>query len=507
MMAEELGRIHMLQTEAVSRADFSPEKLLQKLINNRLIVQEAEAVGLADDSAVTGAVLQYRENLAYRVLMHESLPDTFTVSDNDLQQAFARHYERFDVRFLCVPDSAEATRLLDSIRHGAPMDQLARAVSVDKYKDNGGLSTEHVLRTLPVDLRSQFAASKPGDIIGPAPLWRVWATFRVEARHPADPSVLDSVKADVSALVLEEKRNTFREQYLSQLRAYLPVNVDTVQVDSIITRMLLGVDDPPFLAVTIAASRGMLLSDLRSRYIHRASGRNDRLPKAVLHEVLDEQIAVLLLKEAASRQEYVSRSQFDAPAHAFRDSILIVSYLEDVVAPTVKITDQDVADFYEANKLHYHAPNQYKIASITRATEDQARSDYVATTTGTDFAWLARQNSIDQYKEKGGERNWLDVSVFPQEILAELDSLPIGGVTRPTKVDEGFIVMRVLDRKAGATLPLDKVKDRIRSALITQRQTLAIDESIKTLRAGASIHIDEKTLQSLQISGPADASE
>ncbi len=507
MMAEELGRIHMMQTEAVTRADYNPEKLLQKLVNNRLIVQEAEAIGLADDTVITKAVRGYRENLAYRVLLRESLPDTFTVSDADLQRDFSRHYERFDVRFLCVPDSTQAVHLADSIRHGAPMDALARELSVDKYKDNGGLSTEHVLRTLPVDLRPTFASSKPGDLIGPVPMWRVWATFRVEARHPADPAAFDSVKNDVAELIVEEKRNSYRREYLDHLRSYLPVFVDSVQVDSIITRMILGVEDPPFLAATVAASRSLTLAELRNKYIHRASGRNDRFPQAVLHEVLDDQIAILLLKEAASREEYVTRPAFDEPAKAYRDSLLVVDYLEDVVAPMAKVSDADVAAFYEQNQARYHSPNQYKIASITRKAEDEAAADYQQVTGGTDFAWLAKRNSIDAYKEKGGERNWLEAGTFPAEIRAELDSLPLGGVARPAKVDEGYIIMRILDRKSGELLPLEKVSERIRSALTQQRQTQAIDETLRALRESAQIHIDEKVMESLKISGPADEPE
>ncbi len=507
MMAEELGRIHMMKTEVVTRSDYNPEKLLQKLINNRLIVQEAEAIGLAADSVITNAVTRYRENLAYRALLRESTPDTFAVSDAELQRDFARHYERFDVRFLCVPDSAQAIRLVDSIRDGAPMDVLARELSVDKYKDNGGLSADHVLRSLPVDLRPAFASSKPGDVIGPVPMWRVWATFRVEARHLADPAVFDSVKNDVAQLIIEEKRNGFRRQYLDQLRSYLPVFVDSVQVDSIITRMMLGVEDPPFLAATVAASRSLTLSELRSKYIHRAAGRNDRLPHMVLREVLEDQIAILLLKEAASRQEYVSRPAFDEPARAVRDSLLIVDYLEDVVAPMAKVTDEDVAAFYEQNKARYRSPNQYRIASITRTTPEEAEADYQLTTGGTDFAWLAKRNSIDSYKEKGGERNWLEAGAFPPEIRAELDSLPIGGVARPAKVDEGYIIMRILDRKPGEQLPLDKVAGRIRSALVQQKQAQAIDESLRALRESAQIHIDEKVMQSLKITGPADEAE
>lgn len=507
MLAEELGRIHMMQTEVVSRSDYSPEKLLQKLINNRLIVQEAEAIGLADDTVITNAVTRYRENLAYRALMRESMPDTFTVSDAELQREFARHYERFDVRFLCVPDSAQASHLADSIRRGAPMDALARELSIDKYKDNGGLSTEHVLRSLPVDLRPAFASSKPGDLIGPAPMWRVWATFRVEGRHPADPAIFDTVKSDVAQLIIEEKSNAFRRQYLANLRSYLPVFVDTVQVDSIIARMMQGVEDPPFLAATVAASRSLTLAELRKQYIHRAAGRNDRLPQNMLREVLEDQVAILLLKEAASRQEYVFRPVFDEPARAVRDSLLIVDYLQDVVAPMVKVTDEEVAAIYEQNKIRYRSPNQYKIASITRATQEEAEADYQLTTGGTDFAWLAKRNSIDLYKEKGGERNWLEAGAFPLEIRAELDSLPLGGVARPAKVEEGYIIMRLLDRKPGEQLPLDKVSGRIRSALVQQKQTQAIDESLRALRESAQIHIDEKIMQSLTITGPADESE
>ena len=507
MMAEELGRIHMMQTGSVTRENFSPEKLLQKLINNRLIVQEAETIGLEDDPLVTEAVSAFREKLAYRVLLKKSLPDTITVSEEEIRREFEQLYGRYDVRFLCVLDSTEAVKLADSIRHGAPMDQIARAISVDKYKNDGGLSSGHTLRELPVDLRPQFIAAHPGDLFGPFPLWRVWATLRFEARHDADTTLLDSVRSELAQLIRDQKRNDYRRQYIDEAGEDIRIDVDSVQVDSLLIRMQLGIEEPDVPAATVAGKRTVMLPELRKKYIHRAAGTTDRLLPIVVREVLQEQIDQLLLKEIAARQGDILGTEHEERLRAFTDSLLVITYLNDVIAPSVKVSDADISDFYEQNKTRYVGSDQYKVASLTRILREEIDADFQLAVNGTDFAWLAKRNSIDPYKEQGGERNWEHAGTFPEHLRAELDSLPIGGVTQPSAVDEGFAILRLVDRKEGELLPFEQVEARIRSALEQQKQFEAIDAAIQDLRASAEIHIDEQVLQELNIVGPAEVDE
>ena len=507
MMAEELGRIHMLQMEAVNRADFSPERLLQKMINNRLIVQEAIAIGLAEDTLITGPVTRFRESLAYRALLRESVPDSFAVTPEEVEQEFSRWYERYDVRFLCVPDSTQAILLADSIRRGAEMDQIARAFSVDKYKDDGGLSANNTLRMLPVDLRSAFASAAPGDLFGPVQLWRVWATLRFENRRPADPAILDSVRTEVTELLREQKRSDFKRQFVDSLRQGMRVVVDSTQIDSVIVRMLSGELEPELPAVVVGENRKLVLPELRKKYIHRATGQKDRFPRMILWEVLAEQLDVMVLKEAASRAEYTMRPQFDERTQAFTDSLLIIAYLSDVVAPSVSVSHDDIAAYYEQYKSYYRLPTRFKVASLTRATEDEAKADYNLLTSGTDFAWLAKRNSIDLYKEKGGERDWLDAAAFAPVMRAELDSLPVGGIVSPKQVDEGWVLMQLVDRQTGEIQPLDQVEGRIRAKLTEQKQFEAIDAAIRALRETADIRINDQVLQDLMIAGPTEELE
>jgi len=496
-----------MQAGTMHRSDFNASRLLQKMINNRLFVQEAEQIGLADDSAVVAAVQRQRESLAYKALLRESTPDTFTVSDDELRAEYNRLYQKLDLRSICVADSAPAFQIADSIRRGVPMDQLAKRHSVDRFKDIGGLAVGQVLRSMPSDMHGALADGQVGDLIGPLAVWRIWATFRLEARHPADSSMFDSLKAEMRQIVFTRKRNEFRRQYVQQVRKDISVVIDSAQVDSILIRMGMGLEEGETSVATVAGNRVLTALSLRNKYIHEISGRVDRDPRLVLHEVLNEQVAILILKEAAKRQEVLSRSELDAPLKAYRDSLLVAYYLEDVVAPTVKISDEDVAAYYEKNQSLYRAPDRYKIASITRDSLAEANADYAAAISGTDFAWLARRNSTDDFKEKGGERNWLDASAFPAPIRAELDSLPLGGIAQPTSVDDGYIVMKLLDRTKGERLSLQEVSARIRGVLAQPKQLQAIDAAVTALRKAADIHVDEDVLKNLQIAGPVEKSD
>ena len=166
-----------------------------------------------------------------------------------------------------------------------------------------------------------------------------------------------------------------------------------------------------------------------------------------------------------------------------------------------------VAEYYAQNEPLMHGPASYKVATITRDTQEDAEADYQAISSGTDFAWLAGRHSTDDFKEKGGERDWLIATGFPATIRAELDSLPIGGVLPPASLEDGYVIMKLIGRKEGERLSLPDVTKRIRSTLERQKQLEAIDAAIKALRDPAKIDINQDALDKLQIIGPVQTGD
>jgi hypothetical protein len=502
MIERQLIRIHTMMAAESSRTNFSLDKLVQRMINDLLLEQEARNVGLEQDSGIVERVVKYRANAAYKLMMKVVFPDTFRASEDEIRAEYAKDFQRFGIRTLCVTDSALAVALADSIRHGAPMADLAKRHSIDQFKEKGGDAGSYALLDIPPVVQPRIIDAKPGDVLGPYFLWRTWALIQLESRLDHDSAtVLDSVRTTVERMVVEAKRKAAQHDHALKMRATVPVMVDTVQIDSMLYRYSLNLPASGRALITVGGTNTISETDLRGKYVHRAVSNADRDQKKVLWELCDEQVEMLLLQAEAAQSKFSEMEEVREPVKAYEDSMLVLAYLQDVVAAKVTVSKEEIEAAYQQNKSFYHEPNKYKVLTLTRMSEQEAEDDYQKLMSGTDFSWLAKRHSTDDAREQGGERDWITRDRIPATLASGMDTMRIGTINRPVQTDGGLVIVKLVDRQTGAPLSLDRVKGSLEAGLQRKKQMEAIDSTIKQLRQSAEITIREDVINELRVTG------
>ncbi|MCL4305390.1 peptidyl-prolyl cis-trans isomerase [bacterium] len=502
MLARELGRIHAAQTTEVQRTDFDFERLVQSMINNKLIVQDAYALGLDQEKTITESVRWFREMIAYQQLIADIQPKNLEIPESELRAGFERYFRRAMLRLICVADSGFCASLADSIRNGVSMASLASRYAIDKYRDLGGDAGVYPLYSLPETLFEKLEGARTGELLGPLYLWRTWALVRPDAFLPPDKAVYDSVKSVIYEQLWSDKATAIRNEFIEREAESILVWADSAAVDSIPERIDLNMPASKRVVLRVGKSRELLEDELQNKYIHRFVSRKDRDAREVLWEVFNEQRQIMLLKEIAHKQKYVDDPRLDEEAEAFKDSMMIVRYLESVIAPTIKISDAEIKAYYDANPDKFHKPGRVRVAIITRETQEEAQMDYERILAGADFTWIAKQYSIDEYKDRGGLREWADLEKFPSMIAEQIEMLPIGGCLPPLLGDEGFVVLKLVEREPGPRRSLDEVRSSIRGHIEQKKQLEAIEATIRDLRNDSEIVINQQAIQSLQADTP-----
>jgi hypothetical protein len=503
-LEQELVRIHSAQMGEVHAENFSLDRLVQKLINDCLIAQEARGIGLDQDSAVAVPVGDYRESLALDQYLRAAVPDSFPVSDQELRDAYNRDFRWFDIQTISVTDSSRAAQIADSIRAGVSMDTLAVRHSVDNYHRSGGRGGRHRLIASPPDIMPLLENAKVGDILGPVYMWRLRTVMRVNKIEPAEPEGFDSLRIQINYLVQREKTNQFMRELTQKLRDRFPVRVDSVAVDSLLDHMRLGQSPSNHPVITVAGTRRLSEADLRRRYMMHASGHPERDARVMLRETVDAQIRVMLMRAAAVQDNFAQREDVLRQTRRYEDSLLVSVYLEDVVNAGVNVSADEIKDYYNQHKTSFRRPPRVHFATLTRNSAEEAQEDYKKIRSGSDFAWLVKQNSVDDARDKGGLREWVTIDQLPVEIRPIFDTLAIGDVTPPCKLDIGWTIVQLTGRQEGEQESLEQVSPRIRANLQRQRQLDAINSTMQVLRKHASIDIRKDVLKSLQVVGRKD---
>ncbi len=120
------------------------EKLLEEVVNQELLFQEAEALKLAQDPAVQDALEKAKRQFLIQRFLQIHLQDKVKVTPEDVQAYYDKNKatfvapEKVRAAHILVKDEKLAKDLLNKIRKGADFSSLAMENSIDPSKVNGG---------------------------------------------------------------------------------------------------------------------------------------------------------------------------------------------------------------------------------------------------------------------------------------------------------------------------------------------------------------------------------
>ncbi len=144
--------------------------------------------------------------------------------------------------------------------------------------------------------------------------------------------------------------------------------------------------------------------------------------------------------------------------------LLLDQELQAHVVRNTAVSDAAIKSAYQANA---DAFAEAHLLRMTLSSSNDVRDALSKLESGTDFATLAKQESIDQLKSNGGDMGFVLLSQLqPQEQDAIGRAKP-GGVTDPIPTGTAFELFKVVERR---TQPLDEASAQIRSGLQQQLQ-------------------------------------
>ncbi len=162
------------------------------------------------------------------------------------------------------------------------------------------------------------------------------------------------------------------------------------------------------------------------------------------------------------------------------------------------LTEKEMLEFYEKNKQGYTEPAEVALSNIFIAFgKDQNQAllrakEIVAQARGgaADFKTLAQKYTES---EPGKKNPSLGTFKVP-EVKAAVENAQAGAVTDPVKLDTGYSIFRVDERKEAKQLAFEdeRVKNHIARVLVDQRSGEQIEQYLAKLRNDAFIEIDAR---------------
>jgi parvulin-like peptidyl-prolyl isomerase len=180
---------------------------------------------------------------------------------------------------------------------------------------------------------------------------------------------------------------------------------------------------------------------------------------------VDQLISERAQSEGATSSQFLRSQHLSlAEGRQIARRLLIQSELQSRVLHNTVVSDASIKQVYEQNKASFAEAH---LLRITVPNSSDVRDILTKVNSGTDFATLAKQKSIDQLGPNGGDMGFVLMSgLSPQEQDA-VSRAKTGGVTDPIPTQSAFEIFKVAERR---TQPLDEAAQEIGSTLQQQQR-------------------------------------
>jgi peptidyl-prolyl cis-trans isomerase SurA len=217
--------------------------------------------------------------------------------------------------------------------------------------------------------------------------------------------------------------------------------------------------------------------------------------------------------EQIKQQNHLDDSQFaealkaqgftlESYRKSLRKQILELKVVNTAVRARVSVGDDEVRAYYKQNERLMAADRQSHLRQILVAVAEHGSADEVERKRkvaqkvvelargGTSFVELAKQYSDDEAtKSGGGDLGWVGKGVLVDALDDAAASMEAGDVRGPIRSERGWVVLQLVERKAGDLKPFDEVKEQLRKQLYDEQVEKAQQAWLKELRKKAHVDI------------------
>jgi len=507
-----IASTHVGRTEDPTSTGKNYADLLERVITTELIVQEALNIGFDETSKFERQVEEMEESLLISALMSQHL-ETVQADPAEVKGLYEKMSREFLLSTVKFKVEADAVSFKEQSESGEDFAELVR-----RFTEEGRAEPESEGQTYMKlkDLLPRIAEAayfmEVTDVSQIFSERKGFLVFRIEdARFYEDPAVkeeahqriLEPVQKEAAgeyADYLQEKYSTIDEKLLKKadfekgksgflsLGEGEPVDFQKLRKDERVVATVHS--DPPF-TVTV----GDLAREVEEGLYHGVEQALDR--KKELNEKKRIKLRNMLFKRTAvleaRSQGLDQREEYSDAIERFEDSILFGMFVNKVIAPDVKIAEEEVRKYYEEHTDDFSSPKMLRMDGLAFHELTDAESALEKLRKRADFKWVSA-NSPGQV-ESGTEgvldfkNSLLSLTALPEDFQKDADRAKSGDVLLYAGPKGYHYVIAVGKVFPPTPQPYDGARGPIAKIIVGEKMQVLIDDWSEKLKGAYETRI------------------
>jgi len=480
-------------------------RLLKKRTNDLLIIQDALAAGMDEEPELIALMEDRRRSYAIRAYVQDTLVLPASPPADSVMTYFERYYWQIQVRRVSVRTWQEAADLRLAVMGGADMDSLARELSLDTKKLNGGLYNLLYWADLENRIRDQVIDLEVGDYSDIFPYNDAFTFVRVEQRIPVDSSSFSRFEKKITSEVLAFTNQRLWDEFVDDLIATMEIEESMAGLAAVIadsSKVLTGefLKDDATPVIQLSGGEAVTGTELRKAVSHEVMQNATAPFSENLNKGRRKMTSELVLGTAARAAGYFEDPQVEALVTKDLEQGLIETYLTDTVASRIKFKRSEFDEFYQENQEKFRGPEEVSLDILILDNQADAEEAARRLADGADFGFIFGEYNPGQEATLGKSR-YIKKDQLSKPFRDQLVNMEPGDSSQAVEIPMGWMIFKLVGVRPGAIPPMDAVEMEIRKVIYQRKFNTYLDEHLELLRDHSEILTFDERIEAYILSG------
>jgi hypothetical protein len=491
--------------EIAGRIDFS--KIINRIINTRLIGLEARNIGLDQLPEVKKLVADNSRETLMKLLLEEQVRDVKANEEEveKVYQAMVQEWQISSVRFA----KEEAAKKFEEKLKGINNFEQAVKNAEDEGTAEEGQVGQHVRdrdlapQVAQVVSRMEIGSTSPIVAIGE----KGFVILKLEGKNLPEKEDSEAMERARRQVLKEQKRKAAMDYYQGLRAKYAKVNEELIDgldfesekpgFEKLLSDKRVIVEVRGEQPITV----GELTKALQEKFYHgveraiKAKEVNKRK-----HEVLDSLVEKRILLKEALKQGIDKTDEYKYRIKEYERSVIFGAFIKKVIYPNIKIDKKELKTHYQKNLEKYTFPEMMRIKELVFEKKSDALTAMEKLGKGTDFNWLSSnaEGQVDRNNNKGlltFEGKLLTVPGLPEDVQRVLSGAHLGDFRLYESPGGYFYVLYIYNLVPAEQKPFDSVKKEVAREVFRDKVQKAVEDYADQLREYYPVKIYAKDLQ------------
>jgi hypothetical protein len=240
-----------------------------------------------------------------------------------------------------------------------------------------------------------------------------------------------------------------------------------------------------------------LASAVKAKFFHGVEQAVKDKKASKVNKVRDELIIEMVARRALEKEARLSKldqtDDFRKAVADFEDSVLFGTFVEKVIKPEIKMSDEELNAYYQAHSKEYTYPEMLKLDGIGFTSQTAAQSGIEKLRQGMDFKWFKDNAEGRIAKEAPGQLSFSEGPVLTSSLGEEMTKALSGAMVDEYRLyaapEKIFYVLRVVEVIPSRVQSYNEVEPTVLKGVFFEKLNRALGEWGNKLRQASDVKV------------------